>query len=50
MIKNTKKKAKAKVKSISQLRKEADKLASEVVRKRDGRCIQQISVNRRRRL
>lgn len=39
MIKNTKKKAKAKVKSISQLRKEADKLASEVVRKRDGRCL-----------
>lgn len=39
MIKNTKKRAKAKVKSISQLRKEADKLASEVVRKRDGRCL-----------
>lgn len=39
MIKNTKKRAKAKVKSIAQLRKEADKLASEVVRKRDGRCL-----------
>jgi predicted restriction endonuclease len=39
MIKNTKKKAKAKVKSISQLRKEADKLASEVVRLRDKRCL-----------
>ena len=26
-------------KSIAQLRKEADKLASEVVRKRDGRCL-----------
>ena len=41
MIKNTKKRAKAKVKtkSIRQLVKEADKLASEVVRKRDGRCL-----------
>ena len=39
MLKNMKKTAKAKVKSISQLRKEADKLASEVVRKRDGRCL-----------
>lgn len=39
MIKNTKKRAKAKAKSISQLMKEADKLASEVVRKRDGRCL-----------
>ena len=37
--KTTQKKAKAKVKSISQLRKEADKLASEVVRLRDGRCL-----------
>ena len=37
--KSTQKKAKAKVKSISQLRKEADKLASEVVRLRDGRCL-----------
>ena len=41
MIKNTKKKAKAKVKtkSIRQLVKEADKLASEVVRLRDKRCL-----------
>ena len=39
MIKNTKKRAKAKVKSVSQLRKEADKLASEVVRLRDKRCL-----------
>jgi predicted restriction endonuclease len=41
MIKNTKKKAKAKAKtkSIAQLRKIADNLASEVVRKRDGRCL-----------
>ena len=41
MIKNTKKKAKAKpkTKSIKQLRKIADNLASEVVRKRDGRCL-----------
>ena len=37
--KSTKKRAKAKVKSISQLRKEADKLASEVVRLRDKRCL-----------
>ena len=37
--KTTQKKAKAKVKSISQLRKEADKLASEVVRLRDKRCL-----------
>ena len=37
--KSTKKKAKAKVKSISQLRKEADKLVSEVVRLRDKRCL-----------
>jgi predicted restriction endonuclease len=41
MIKNTKKKAKAKVKtkSIQALRKEADRLASEVVRLRDKRCL-----------
>ena len=39
--KSTKKKAKAKpkTKSISQLRKIADNLASEVVRLRDGRCL-----------
>ena len=37
--KTTQKKAKAKVKSISQLRKEADKLVSEVVRLRDKRCL-----------
>ena len=37
--KSTQKKTKAKVKSISQLRKEADKLVSEVVRLRDKRCL-----------
>lgn len=41
MIKNTKKKAKAKVKtkSVKQLRKIADDLASQVTRLRDKRCL-----------